>query len=287
MKVLLAVDGSEYSSLATQAVNSLSSLTHLTVIHVLDLPQLAFSMLGPEMARDIAGTAQRALKEEGEHILARTETLLSDIPYPTQLRLEEGTPSELIRSVAQEEQCDLILMGSRGIGQVQELLLGSVSHRVMTHAPCPVLIVHAPVPEIKQVLIPIQGPDDVPKIKQFLEKEPFPVPANLTLFTVVPIPRSLFRGGASASEATIQRALENTETALDQAVLELENTQYEVQGLVGLGAPAEAILEQVAETNPDLIMMGVHHPSAITRFVLGTVSHTVIHRSTRPILLVQ
>ena len=287
MNVLLAVDGSEYSSLATQAIGSLSSLEHLTILHVLDLPQLAFSMLGPEMARDIEGTAQRALKEEGEQILARTESLLSDKPYLKNFRLEEGTPSELIRTVAQEEQCDLILMGSRGVGQVQELLLGSVSHRVMTHAPCPVLILHAPLTEIKQVLIPIQGPDDVPKIKQFLDKQPFPVPANLTLFTGVPVPRSLFRGGASASEATIKRALENTESALEQAVDEMKNCGYGVKGIVGLGAPAEAILEQVTETNPDVVIMGIHHPSAITRFVLGTVSHTVIHRSTRPILLVQ
>jgi nucleotide-binding universal stress UspA family protein len=53
----------------------------------------------------------------------------------------EGPPAEAILQVAAVRHCDLIVLGSRGLGTFQGLLLGSVSDRVARHAPCPVLIV--------------------------------------------------------------------------------------------------------------------------------------------------
>ena len=110
---------------------------------------------------------------------------------------------------------------------------------------------------------------------------------EISLLSVVPIPRSLFRGGVSAPEEKIKQALESTETFLDQAVSQLKGCYDSVKGYVGLGAPATTILEQVSITAPDLLVMGVHHPSTITRFVLGTVSHTVLHQVKRPVLVIR
>ena len=110
---------------------------------------------------------------------------------------------------------------------------------------------------------------------------------EITVFTVVPIPRSIFRAGVSAPESKIQQALESAETFLDQAVSELKSFPYSVKGLVGMGAPAETILQQETETKPDLIVIGVHHHSAVSQILLGSVSHTVLHRSSGPVLLLR
>lgn len=287
MRVLLAIDGSEQSIQATQAVMSLASVSTLTILHVIDLPRLTFSMLGPEIAHDLSKVAEEALRKEGEQALTHAKALLSGKVEPLEILLEEGSPADLIVSVAQEEHPDLILMGARGRGQIEELFLGSVSQRVLTHAACPVLIINDPLMEIKNVLIAIQSPDDVQKVKQFLEKHPFPTQTDITLLSVVPIPRSLFRGGVSAPEEKIKQALESTETFLDQAVRQLKGCYDSVKGYVGLGSPADTILEQASITKPDLMVMGVHHPSTITRFVLGTVSHTVLHQATRPVLVIR
>ncbi len=287
MRVLLAVDGSEQSIQATQAVMRLASVSTLTILHVIDLPRLTFSMLGPEIAHDLSKVAEEALRKDGEQALTRCRSLLSGKIEPLKIRLEEGSPAELILSVAQEEHPDLILMGARGRGQVEELFLGSVSQRVLTHAACPVLIINGPLPEIKRILIAVQSPDDVQNVKEFLEKRPFHTQTDITLLSVVPIPRSLFRGGVSAPEEKIKQALESTETFLEQAVSQLKGCYDSVKGYVGLGAPADTILEQAVITEPDLMVMGVHHPSTITRFVLGTVSHTVLHRATRPVLVIR
>jgi nucleotide-binding universal stress UspA family protein len=266
---------------------SLASVSTLTILHVIDLPRLTFSMLGPEIAYDLAKVAEEALRKDGEQALTRTKALLSDKVKPVEIRLEEGSPAELILSVAQEEHPDLILMGARGRGQVEELFLGSVSQRVLTHAACPVLIINGPLTEIKKILIAIQSQDDVQKVKQFLAKHPFHPQTEITLLSVVPIPRSLFRGGVSAPEEKIEQALKSTEDFLDQAVSQLKNCYDSVKGYVGLGAPANTILEQASITEPDLLVMGMHHPSTITRFVLGTVSHTVLHQATQSVLVIR
>jgi len=287
MRVLLAVDGSEHSNRATEGVRSLASITSLTILHVIDLPRLTYPMLGPEIAKDLAMTVEQAMRAEGKQVMSRTMSHLSYHASPVNKRFEEGVPGELICSAAQELRADLILMGARGVGQIQELVLGSVSHRVLTHAPCPVLIIKSPLTEIKKILLPLQGLGDVERVKEFLAHHPFHAEVEIIVFTVVPIPRSIFRAGVSASESDIQQALESAENFMDKAVGELKPTSYTVTGLVGMGAPAETILEQETETKPDLILMGSHHPSAISRVVLGSVSHTVLHRSSCPVLLLR
>lgn len=287
MRVLLAIDGSEQSKHAGESIRGLASITSLTVLHVIDLPRLSYPMVGPEIAKDLALIVEQSMRAEGEHVLKGTMSHLSYHSTPITKRLEDGAPGEVILSVAEEIHADLIIVGARGVGQVQEIVLGSVSQRVLTQALCPVLVVNKKMPDLKHVLLPIQDQEDVQRAKPFLMKRPFHGETQITIFSVVPIPRSVFRAGVSTSETKIQHALESTESNLDNAVAALNGNPYPVTGLVGMGAPAETILEQALSMKPDLIMMGVHHPSSFTRWVFGTVSHTVLHRASCPILLIR
>ncbi len=56
-------------------------------------------------------------------------------------KLVEGRPADQIVENAKNENSDIIVMGSRGLGGIKEFLLGSVSDRVADHATCPVLII--------------------------------------------------------------------------------------------------------------------------------------------------
>lgn len=55
--------------------------------------------------------------------------------------LAAGPPAEAILRAADARKCDLIIMGARGLSDLQGLLLGSVSHKVIHHAECPLMIV--------------------------------------------------------------------------------------------------------------------------------------------------
>ena len=78
--------------------------------------------------REVADDAARRLREAGVDII---------------VEVLEGPPANAILNVADVRQCDLIVMGSRGHGSLASLLLGSVSHRVLSHARAPVMVVRA------------------------------------------------------------------------------------------------------------------------------------------------
>jgi nucleotide-binding universal stress UspA family protein len=80
--------------------------------------------------------------EEVETLFRETWTAPLDSMGPRgRRRLEEGDPVTVLRHVADEEHVDLIVMGTRGLGERPGLVLGSTSHQMAENGPCPVVIV--------------------------------------------------------------------------------------------------------------------------------------------------
>lgn len=87
---------------------------------------------------------QQAVYTRLEAAGAIIKTSLQDVgEIPGELKTEvlEGPAAEAILKVADTRQNDLIVMGSRGLGTLSGILLGSQSMKVLHHAPCPVLVV--------------------------------------------------------------------------------------------------------------------------------------------------
>ena len=83
------------------------------------------------------------LREVAESVLKRAarDALSKGVDVETHAR--KGQPAEVIIEVANQEQADLILVGSRGLTGIKRYLLGSVSSKVSEHASCSVMIVRA------------------------------------------------------------------------------------------------------------------------------------------------
>ena len=83
------------------------------------------------------------LREVAESLVQRAahDALSKGVEVETHVR--EGQPAEVIIHVANQEQADLIVVGSRGLTGIKRYLLGSVSSKVSEHAPCSVMIVRA------------------------------------------------------------------------------------------------------------------------------------------------
>ena len=79
-------------------------------------------------------------KRAGETVIGQAMAELQDSGVTVHIEPCEGDPAEAIVNVAAVRHCDLIVMGSRGLGRLTGLLLGSQSQKVVQHAPCPVLI---------------------------------------------------------------------------------------------------------------------------------------------------
>jgi nucleotide-binding universal stress UspA family protein len=92
--------------------------------------------LPPEMVNKLA----EAVREAGSSILEDARKKVEAEGVQSQTLLREGHVVEEILRAAKEEDIDLIVIGARGLSTLKEIFLGSVSHGVALHAPCPVLL---------------------------------------------------------------------------------------------------------------------------------------------------
>ena len=82
--------------------------------------------------------AERAARAYGQHLLAEARSLAGD---EIETVLAFGPPADVISRRAADSGADLIVLGSRGLGTLERLVMGSISAAVARQAPCSVLIV--------------------------------------------------------------------------------------------------------------------------------------------------
>jgi nucleotide-binding universal stress UspA family protein len=284
MKILLAVDGSDYSYEAARALAHLQRAEKVTLLHAMDVPTPMYPTVVPEVAREVYETVERGMREEGERLLNRMTSLLPLNTGPVSKRLEVGKPRNLILAAAVQERADLIVMGARGISQVRELMLGSVSHQVVTHAPCAVLVVGRPVRALRQVLVAVEGPEDGDAAVRYLTTKPFKEPCEISVLTVIPYAHPAWPVGAMIPESFRKDMVAQAKGFVDEVTSCLTAAGYRADGEAVLGAPAGEILQGASKHNADLILLCSRH-KGVRRLVLGSVSHAVLHKATCPVLV--
>ena len=136
-RILLAVDGSEHALHATRKAAELARLMKPQEFRIVVAYDPIPLYLGePNMQLVITNR-----KGEAEEVLSAAVKEVGTIPCEVHTEILEGDPASAILEVAKIRNSDVIVMGSRGLGRLAGLLLGSTSQKVVSHAPCPVLIV--------------------------------------------------------------------------------------------------------------------------------------------------
>lgn len=285
MRILLAMDGSDQSYEAARALAYLSPVQQVIILHALDVPKPAYPMMTPELTQELYATVERGMKEDGERLLERAVSILPLHAGSTTKRLEVGKPADTILAAAERERADLIVLGARGRGLVQEVLLGSVSHRVITQAPCPTLVVCRHMRALKKVLLAVEGEEDAEAAIKFLASKPFKEPVEMTVLTILSWAAPLWPAGILESEPLKEKAIKIAGEFVDGVAARLSHPGCRASGSVTLGDPAQTIVGWAGETKPDLILMGSRGRRGAARFLLGSASHTVLHRATCPVLV--
>lgn len=287
MKYLLAVDGSDQSVDATRGFEALSPAESLMVLYVVNVPGIPYPAMGAGVAKDLSMAVDKAMREEGERIIDQAVSLLPLHPGSVMKRLEKGTPAEVILTIVQEKGIDLVVLGARGIGQFREQIFGSVSHRVMTHASCSTLIIKKPIRQIQQVLIPVESQEDGEAVVRFMKKKPFREPISATVLHVIPFSEPVWPVGAMISPEFRKEMVAYGEKFTNGLSTELKQMGHEAKGVVVVGAPSHTIIEEATKHAADVILMRTHSRSGVSRFLLGSVSHSVVHHTESSILLVR
>jgi nucleotide-binding universal stress UspA family protein len=142
-KFLVAVDGSEHGWKALDLATDLAKASdgEVVILHV--VPYEA-APKGLEHFAEVEGTSIEELKSRyhyertmGDQITDEAEARVRKNGLDTvTAKVAEGNPANEIVALARTQRADMVFLGSRGLGDVKGLLMGSVSHKVMHLAPC-------------------------------------------------------------------------------------------------------------------------------------------------------
>ncbi|OQY89044.1 MAG: hypothetical protein B6D38_08370 [Anaerolineae bacterium UTCFX1] len=135
--ILLAVDGSEHSLNAARKAAELARVLKSSELQVV----VVYDPMPPVLGDPDFQIVLNARLEGAQKILQSATEAIGEIPSKVNAEAIAGDPAESIISIAETRKCDLIIMGSRGLGRLAGLLLGSATQKVVSLAPCPVLIV--------------------------------------------------------------------------------------------------------------------------------------------------
>ena len=148
MKILIAVDGSEFSQEAVREVarrqwpvgsevrvSAVIKLPFVPTAETRSLPESDYSRLESELTAQ----AQQAV-DAARAALAAARTVAGE-PLTFSASIIAGNPNEMLLTEARDWQADLLVVGARGLGGFKRLMLGSVSQTLAQQAPCSVLIV--------------------------------------------------------------------------------------------------------------------------------------------------
>lgn len=137
--IVCAVDGSDHAQKAAELASDLAAkvgakLTFLTVTKELKVTEEVKRYMEIE---NLTGSPQYVLDEMTGRVLedARERAREAGVTGP-RAEVRTGNPARTIVAYAEREGADLIVMGSRGMGDIGGLLLGSVSHKVSSLAKC-------------------------------------------------------------------------------------------------------------------------------------------------------
>lgn len=134
-KILVAVDGSRHSLAAAHYARGIARTQKAEII-LFHCAGALPNIIGGEQRESL----QRSLQEEGFALLEPFRLLMNEIDVPFTEIVQVGNPAHRLVAVAQDNKVDLIVMGSRGLTDLEGLFIGSVTHSVLQNICCPVLI---------------------------------------------------------------------------------------------------------------------------------------------------
>lgn len=133
-RILHPTDGSACSRIASRHAAYLARAlgAEVTVLYVVDVDYHAGIHLGEEA---------HELIEEAHEVTADAAHIAEAAEVTVHRSVVRGDPARAIVAVAKRDGCDLVIMGAKGEGFLERVLLGSVSTHVVEHAHCPVLVI--------------------------------------------------------------------------------------------------------------------------------------------------
>jgi nucleotide-binding universal stress UspA family protein len=267
----------------------------VVLVHVIDkTPVQAAKSKTPAADR----RAMRALEKAGEIILRDAERSAkialgqaASNPKTTLHRvLTYGPIAPTIVRQARRWRAGLILMGSRGLSDIKGFLLGSVSRRVASMAPCSVLTVKEPLSVLRRVTLAVDDSKPSRVAAQFLRSNILPDSAKVTILSAAENPvtdlAARFLSASQMSDLTqpvMRRTTRLVNSVRDDFIKEGHSATTKVQ----VDHVIDTIVKHVEADHADLLVVGSRRLTKSERLLLGSVSESLLRHAPCSVLIVR
>jgi nucleotide-binding universal stress UspA family protein len=285
MRIAAGVDWADEAFAAVEQIGLLYRPDEVVLIHGVDLGVLTAPMMAGTINMPGYDDLRQGLMDAGRQAIERCRTLLPTETPSIRTMCNVEYPAAFILDSAAAVKADLIAVGTHDHSRLTEVFVGSISHSILLHATVPTLIVKGKARPVLRVLLAVENQEDAGHLHTWLNAHPFNNSVNVTILSVVPplpiIDPSLMVGLMDWPELGKRYA----EQVVSDTAHALAGPSFSVFPDVRIGDPVSTICE-VGKSH-DLIVMSSHGRKGLSRFLLGSISHGVVHRASCSVLVVR
>ncbi len=278
-KILVAVDGSEASKNALRQSFKLAfdGKKWLTVLTINPPYHGDLSLIG-------ISNLSNVLKGPGEKVLAEAMEIADEGKASIKTRLEEGDPFQKIIEVAEEERCELIMLGRRGKSHLERALMGSVTAKVIGHYKGKILVVPgASSIGWNNILVAADGSKNSEAAIEEAINYANAYDGSLKIVSAVDVTEEF----ETQAPGLLDKMIEKTKAYLEGVKKKALDAGVNAETFVRQGEPYKVIIDLASQLNADTIVMGTHGRTGITRIFMGSVTARVIGHTRCPVLVVK
>jgi nucleotide-binding universal stress UspA family protein len=297
-KIVVPLDGSTAAECALPLVRTLARRLAIPVelLGVIDLREISRSVSASEGL-----FIDRLAEDESRHSAEYLSKIAKSLGAATAAtRCEKGSAAETIVETAAADKNSLIVMATHGRSGLNRFLLGSVAEKVLRASSNPVLLVKATEPIVTEgeapltsVVVPLDGSDLAEGVLPTVVELARALDLEVFLVRAYAIPYGAYSTGEGFYdpvhlEAFLKILKEETFDYLEKKVTELNRKGLtKVSFVAKEGLSADEIIKFARETPANLVAMSSHGRSGIKRWVLGSVTETVVRHSGDPVLVLR
>ncbi|OQW32819.1 MAG: hypothetical protein A4E19_05540 [Nitrospira sp. SG-bin1] len=297
MRIVCAIDGSEQSQWGIQALEALASREpeQVTLLHVIDKPALqALTGKNPVRERRVLAAMEKAGGMLLRDAVRSARVVLGQAATAPRTKIRtivaHGSSAKTIAKEAARLKADLILMGSRGLSDIQGFLLGSISRQVASLASCSVWVVKQPTHKLHHVALAVDDSAPSRAAARFLRSSILSESATVTILSAVQSPVTDFAArylsDAQLAELT-QPVMERATTLVNGLRNDFIKEGFSVVTQVEMGHVVETIVKHVEANRDELLVIGSRDLSKSERLYLGSVSESVLRHVPCSVLIVR
>jgi len=301
MHYLLAYDASEHAQAAIQLLLDLPCACSIPPEHC----SVTLMCVLPTQWIEVHELMQASLNRERQR--------LTEAGMQVEIKLVAGNPAATLNDQAKEMQADLILIGAKGLRATLGVLLGGVAQQVVEYSTCPALVVRAPYHGLKRILLATDGSAQSQKALDYLTPPCpdgsrrrctwLPPEAEISLIHVLPppIPNEIATPAWALGPEVLypmpiapvdKDAIEaeeqlRGERLLDEYQQTLELAQLRASRILTRGDAAAVIFKTIQENDIDLVVCGSRGLSAVSGWLLGSLSRKLVHYAGCSVLIVK